>query len=88
MNRPEAYNIISAALERYRGLGFAALSGKVGVKETEDILASSGVRYTLDVSIAWADSEHRAVVVSGRIDDLNTFHSVPLEERVHVSIAS
>ena len=88
MNRPEAYKIISASLERYRGLGFVALSARVGAKDTEDVVAPSGVRYTLDVSIAWADSENRAVVVHGRIDDLNTFHSVPLEEQVHVSIAA
>lgn len=87
MNRPEA-KIVSATLERYRALGFAALSGRVGTKDTEDVVADSGVRYTLNVSIAWADSEHRAVVVHGRVDDLNTFHSVPLEERVHVSIAA
>lgn len=85
MNRPEAYKIISAALERYRGLGFLALSGRVGAKQTEDVLAPSGVRYTLEISIAWADSQHRAVIVHGRIDDLNTFHSIPLEERVHVA---
>jgi len=88
MNRPEAYKIISAALERYRCLGFHELSDRVGAKETEDVLGSSGVRYTLDVSIAWADPQHRAVVVHGRIDDQNTFRSVPLEESVHVSNAA
>jgi hypothetical protein len=85
MNRPEAYKIISAALEEYRCRGFVALSGRVGTKDTDEILAPSGVRYTLDVSIAWADAEHRAVVVHGRIDDQNTFRSVPLEERIRVS---
>jgi hypothetical protein len=88
MNRPEAYEIISAALERYRGRGFGALSQRVGTKDTEDVLAPSGVRYTLDVSIAWADPEHRAVVIHGRIDDQNTFHSVPLEERIRVPKAA
>ena len=88
MNRPEAYKIISAALERYRGLGFVVLSGTVGTKDTEDIIAPSGERYTLDVSIAWSDPQHRAVVVHGRIDSLNSFHSVPLEERIHVSNAA
>ena len=88
MNRPEAYKIIAAALERYRGLGFLALSGRVGSKDSDDILAPSGVRYTLDVSVAWTDSQHQSVVVQGRIDDQNTFHSVPLEERVYVSSAA
>ena len=85
MNRPEAYKIISAVLERYRGLGFPALAGRIGAKDTEDVLAPSGIRYTLDISIAWADPEHRALIVHGRIDDQNTFHSVPLEERVLVA---
>jgi hypothetical protein len=88
MNRPEAFKIISAALEQYRSLGFVELSGRVGAKDTDEVRAPSGIRYTLDVSIAWADPEHRAVVVRGRIDDQNTFHSVPLEERVHVSNAA
>jgi len=85
MNRPEAYKIISATLERYRDLGFLSLSNKVGAKDTEDVLAPSGVRYTLVISIAWTDSQHRTLIIHGRIDDQNTFHSVPLEERIHVS---
>ena len=88
MNRSEAYKIIAAALERYRSFGFLALSGRVGAKETEDVLAPSGVRYTLDVSFDWTDSQHRSVVIQGRIDDQNTFHSVPLEEKIYVSNAA
>jgi len=88
MNRPEAYGIISAALERYRAWGFLALSGRVGVKDTEDVVVTSGVRYTLEVFIAWEDQQHWAVIIHGPIDDQNAFHSVPLEERVHVSNAA
>ncbi|MBW8865175.1 MAG: hypothetical protein JF609_09695 [Verrucomicrobia bacterium] len=88
MNRPEAYKIIAAALEQYHGLGFIALSGRIGTKATEDVVAPSGVRYTLDVSFDWTDSQHRSVVVQGRIDDQNTFHSVPLEEKIYVSNAA
>ena len=84
MNRPEAYKIISSALEEYRDLGFVALSGRVGTKSTDEVLAPSGVRYTLEVSIAWADGEHRVVVIHGRIDDQNTFRSIPLEERIRL----
>jgi hypothetical protein len=85
MNRPEAYKIISAALERYHALGFQALSQKVGSRDTEDIVAPSGVRYTVDISVAWSDAQHRELVVRGRIDDQNSFRSIPLEEKICVS---
>jgi hypothetical protein len=85
MNRPEAYSIIAAALERYRGLGFPTLRSKVGSKDSEDVIGPSGVRYTLDISVGWSDAERRGVTIHGRIDDQNSFHSVPLEERVCVS---
>ena len=85
MNRPEAYNIISAALERYRGLGFQALSEKVGIRASEDVLAPSGVRYTMDISVAWSDAQHRELIIRGRIDDQNSFRSSPLEEKICVS---
>ena len=88
MNRPEAYSIIAAALERYRGLGFAALRSKVDSKDSEDVIGPSGVRYTLDISVGWSDAKRQAVTVKGRIDDQNSFHSVPLEERVYVSDAA
>jgi hypothetical protein len=88
MNRQEAYKIISATLERYRGLGFRGLSGKVGAKNAEESIGESGVRYTLDISIVWADPQHHAVVIHGRIDDQNTFRSQPLEEKVYVSNAA
>ena len=85
MNRLEAYAIISAALERYRGLGFAALRQRIGERESEDVLGPAGVRYTVEISIAWSDSQHQAVAVHGRIDDQNSFRSVPLEEIIRVS---
>jgi hypothetical protein len=88
MDRPEAYSIISETLERYRALGFHTLSGRVGTKDSEDIVTPSGIRYTVDVSIAWSDSKHQVLVLLGRIDDQNTFRSTPLEERVYVSNAA
>jgi hypothetical protein len=82
MNRFEAYAIISAVLERYRSLGYSALCSKIGRRGNEEVIAPSGVRYTVDISVRWTDSARRSVTIHGRIDDQNTFHSVPLEERL------
>ena len=85
MNRQEAYSIISAALERYRAIGFSTLRSKVGSKDSEDVVGASGVRYTLDISFVWSGSKRRSVTIHGRIDDQNSFQSVPLEESISVS---
>lgn len=85
MDRHEAYTILTTALERYQSLGFTDLKSKIGTRSSEEVIGPSGVRYTLEMSFAWADVGRRAVTVSGRIDDQNTFRSVPLEERIRVS---
>jgi hypothetical protein len=54
--------------------------------EAYSIIASAlERRYTLDISVGWSDAECRAVTIHGRIDDQNSFHSVPLEEKVDVA---
>ena len=84
MNRQEAYSIITAVLERYRGLGFNELRARVGTTTSEEFPAPSSARYTIDVSVSWSDPRHRALLVAARIDDQNTFHFDPMEERIHI----
>ena len=84
MNRQEAYTIVSAVLKRYADLGFQDLRSQVGTTASEDILGPSGIRYTVDVTIAWSDSRQSTLDVRARIDDQNTFLFASLEERIHV----
>jgi hypothetical protein len=84
MNRHEAYGILATALERHRAMGFAALCSKIGCEEKEDVLGSSGVWYTLQISVDWSDSRRHGVTIRGLIDDQNSFRWSPLEERIAV----
>jgi hypothetical protein len=84
MNRQEAYSIVSAALERYRGLSFAELQTRVGTTASEETPSPSGKRYTIDVTVDWSDPQQGALVIRARIDDQSTFRFDPLEEKIRI----
>ena len=84
MNRLEAYEIISKVLDQYRRVGFDALSSRIGTTTSEEILGPSGVKYTVDVAFAWSAPDRCDLLLRGRIDDLDTFHFDPLEEKIRI----
>lgn len=84
MNRQEAYSIVSTALERYRRFSFDELQSLVGTAASEETLAPSGNRYTIDITVDWSDPQQKALVVRARIDDQSTFRFAPLEERIRI----
>ena len=85
MNRPEAYSILAGILEQHRISGFAALRDRAGTSASEDIVAPSGVCYTVTINVDWSDTDRRALVIRGRIDDQNTFRFDPLEESIKIA---
>lgn len=84
MNRQEAYSIVTTVLERYLAMDFDDVLSRIGTTASEEFLASSSVRYAIEVSVSWADSGHRAVLITARIDDQNAFHYELIEERICV----
>ena len=62
MNRHEAYSIVCKVLEQFRELDIEEPRSRVGGRDSEEFVDSSGILYTADVAIEWTDSRESLIV--------------------------
>ncbi len=84
MDKTVAYRILSQALEQYRHMDFTELSAKVGKTFSSEILDPSNILYSVEMKFSWSNPARQELIVSGRIDDQNTFRFSSLEEKIHI----
>ena len=85
MNRNDAYAILTAELESWRRLGYAALVKRVGEPTTTKSIPSGQEEISVRVQVCWADAANGAVRVEATADGPTAFRLERLQESITVS---
>ena len=80
MNRGDAYRLLTARLNKLRGMGYDALLRRVGEPASCDTLHVNGEPVEIELAVSWADPKRRRLRVRGVAYGPSTWAIERLEE--------
>jgi len=85
MKRSDAYSVLAAELESWRGLDYRTLVAHIGQPPVTKSVPLGQGEISVQVSVCWADGSKRSLRVQATADGASCWRLERLEESVTVS---